>query len=47
MKNSEIIDIIEKNLTNYINKGGIIKYPFPVADFAIRNDKYKKIYYKY
>ena len=44
MKNSEIIDIIEKNLTNYINKGGIIKYPFPVADFAIRTFGLNVIY---
>lgn len=37
MKNSEIENIIEKNLKDYKNKGGIIKYPFPVVDFANRN----------
>ncbi|MEI0489965.1 nucleotidyltransferase domain-containing protein [Brachyspira pulli] len=37
MKNNEIGKIIEKNLKDYVSKGGIIKYPFPVTDFAFRN----------
>ena len=37
MKNNEIAKIIEQNLKDYENKGGIIKYPFPVIDFAFRN----------
>lgn len=37
MKNSEIENIIEKNLKDYKDKDGIIKYPFPVVDFANRN----------
>ena len=37
MKNNEIISIIEKDLKAYVNKGGVIKYPFPVSDFAFRN----------
>ncbi|WP_157154555.1 nucleotidyltransferase domain-containing protein [Brachyspira murdochii] len=37
MKNNEINNIIEKDLKNYISKGGIIKYPFPIIDFALRN----------
>ena len=36
IKNNEIINIIEKNLKDYTDKGGVIKYPFPVTDFAIR-----------
>ena len=44
MKNNEIINIVEKNLNDYVNKGGIIKYPFPITDFAIRTFGLNVIY---
>ena len=44
MKNNEIIIIVEKNLNDYVNKGGIIKYPFPITDFAIRTFGLNVIY---
>ena len=32
----EIIDCVEQDLHKYEQLGGIIKYPFPIEDFALK-----------